>query len=204
MTKSAGHRLNLGFWSIYTTFLLFMNTNPMPICFAFHQQYNIHTNPYLISRYHKLDASKDLKVSPSFSLHTKQSQTYKRPCYLPQKRHLQKQGLFSLNRLIQDIENYESSSNDPRVVFVGGKGGVGKTTISSSIAVTLASSMNNLGDQKILIVSTDPAHSLGDALDCDLRSMSGKVMVGLVCLLEFVLFFIQSDSKCIFLFLLES
>lgn len=52
---------------------------------------------------------------------------------------------------------------NPQFVFVGGKGGVGKTTTSSAIA--LACSDNGL---RTLVVSTDPAHSLGDALDVDL------------------------------------
>jgi arsenite-transporting ATPase len=74
--------------------------------------------------------------------------------------------LFSLNDLIEDI-----SSNDSRIVFVGGKGGVGKTSISSALAVELASSITH--DRRVLVVSTDPAHSLGDALDVDLRSAEG-------------------------------
>ncbi len=44
-----------------------------------------------------------------------------------------------------------------RIVFVGGKGGVGKTTIAAALAAAAAGRGRNC-----LVVSTDPAHSLGD------------------------------------------
>ncbi len=57
-----------------------------------------------------------------------------------------------------------------KVIFVGGKGGVGKTTSSSALAVHFA----NL-KRKTLIISTDPAHSLGDALAVNLSHQSTKI-----------------------------
>lgn len=44
-----------------------------------------------------------------------------------------------------------------KVLLVGGKGGVGKTTVSAALAVYAAS----IGS-RVLLVSTDPAHSLSD------------------------------------------
>ncbi|MGP5201852.1 ArsA family ATPase [Psychrobacter aquimaris] len=51
------------------------------------------------------------------------------------------------------------------IIFIGGKGGVGKTTT----AAALASYYANQG-KKTLIVSTDPAHSLGDVLNTQLNN----------------------------------
>ncbi len=59
------------------------------------------------------------------------------------------------------------------VVFFGGKGGVGKTTCAAALAVAAARS-----GRRVLVVSTDPAHSLADALDVRLSSTVRKVPVG--------------------------
>ncbi|MGQ0574648.1 MAG: ArsA family ATPase [Pseudonocardia sp.] len=61
-----------------------------------------------------------------------------------------------------------------RVVLFTGKGGVGKTTLAAATAVLLARS-----GRKVLVVSTDPAHSLGDALAADLGGEPVELEPGL-------------------------
>jgi arsenite-transporting ATPase len=63
---------------------------------------------------------------------------------------------------------------DRRVVFVGGKGGVGKTTVSAALALHLADS-----GRKCLVVSTDPAHSLGDVFDMKIGPSPRQLAPGL-------------------------
>jgi arsenite-transporting ATPase len=45
------------------------------------------------------------------------------------------------------------------LLFFGGKGGVGKTTVAAAVAVQLARADRR---RRVLLLSTDPAHSLGD------------------------------------------
>src|SRR3954469_11741707 len=47
-----------------------------------------------------------------------------------------------------------------RLVFFGGKGGVGKATAAAAAAVAIAR-----GGRRVLLLSTDPAHSVADVLD---------------------------------------
>jgi arsenite/tail-anchored protein-transporting ATPase len=56
-----------------------------------------------------------------------------------------------------------AADSPPRIILFTGKGGVGKTTAAAATALRCA----ELG-KKTLVISTDPAHSLGDALDREL------------------------------------
>ncbi len=61
-----------------------------------------------------------------------------------------------------------------RIVLVTGKGGVGKTTVAACTALRAADS-----GHRTLITSTDPAHSLADALAVSLGSDPGEVVTNL-------------------------
>ncbi|KZX12778.1 ArsA family ATPase [Methanobrevibacter curvatus] len=59
---------------------------------------------------------------------------------------------------IKDLFKFKDGKTS--FIFVGGKGGVGKTSVSAATAIYLAKQ-----GKKTLIVSTDPAHSLSDSLE---------------------------------------
>jgi arsenite-transporting ATPase len=67
---------------------------------------------------------------------------------------------------------------DQQVVFFGGKGGVGKTTCSAAFA--LAASRRGL---RVLLVSTDPAHSTADIFERPIGPQERELVPGL-CALE--------------------
>lgn len=61
-----------------------------------------------------------------------------------------------------------------RVILITGKGGVGKTTVAAATAITAADR-----GHRTLVMSTDPAHSLGDAFDMPLGDSPSVVVDGL-------------------------
>jgi arsenite-transporting ATPase len=71
-------------------------------------------------------------------------------------------------------------SSSLRLLFVGGKGGVGKTTAAAAMAIDAAS--RNHG-RRVLLLSTDPAHSLGDVLGIQLGD-TPRAVPGLAGMLE--------------------
>jgi len=60
----------------------------------------------------------------------------------------------------------------PELSLFVGKGGVGKTTVSAAYAVNEA--IRNPADQ-VLLISTDPAHSLADVLGIKLSRVPRRV-----------------------------
>jgi arsenite-transporting ATPase len=64
-----------------------------------------------------------------------------------------------------------------RLLFFGGKGGVGKTTCSAAVALALARRRKGT---RILLLSTDPAHSLADVLKIPLGNDERSLQANLV------------------------
>jgi arsenite/tail-anchored protein-transporting ATPase len=62
-----------------------------------------------------------------------------------------------------------------KLLFFGGKGGVGKTTVAAATAVRLARARP---DERVLLLSADPAHSLGDALAAPVGDAPRRIVRG--------------------------
>ena len=73
---------------------------------------------------------------------------------------LPKVTLFKEVNYLAFKDYFKFNKDKTTFIFVGGKGGVGKTSVSSATALWLAEQ-----GKKTLIVSTDPAHSLSDSLE---------------------------------------
>ncbi len=64
-----------------------------------------------------------------------------------------------------------------KIIFVGGKGGVGKSTSSAAIALRTAQS-----GQKTLLISTDPAHNIGHIFEQKIGGETTKIAHNLYAL----------------------
>ncbi|MCX5805134.1 MAG: ArsA family ATPase [Proteobacteria bacterium] len=62
-------------------------------------------------------------------------------------------------------------SQNTKLIMVGGKGGVGKTTCASAIAVKIA-----LEGKKVLVISSDPAPSLSDIFETSIGSKETRII----------------------------
>lgn len=67
-------------------------------------------------------------------------------------------------------------SKEFSLMIFAGKGGVGKTTLACATAVHMA---REFPENRILLFSTDPAHSLSDCLDMDIASQPTGIIKGL-------------------------
>lgn len=82
-----------------------------------------------------------------------------------------------LGRLFRRPSHNPETGAGARLTFFGGKGGVGKTTCASAYSLALAGA-----GQRVLLISTDPAHSLGDLWQQPLAASPTQVADGVEAL----------------------
>jgi arsenite-transporting ATPase len=78
----------------------------------------------------------------------------------------------SLSRSPRAAADSIAAFRGARLLFFGGKGGVGKTTVSAAVAIRLAAANPRV---PVLLLSTDPAHSLADVLDAPAGDTASRV-----------------------------
>lgn len=69
--------------------------------------------------------------------------------------------------LKEAVKAFAPTGNSTKFLWFSGKGGTGKTSISAATALQLSDR-----GHRVLLISTDPAHSLSDSLDMDLDGMT--------------------------------
>ena len=79
-----------------------------------------------------------------------------------------------------------------RVIIYTGKGGVGKTTMAAASALKISES-----GRRTLIMSTDQAHSLGDAFDCKVGKEPTRITDNLDALEIDTVFEVETLKDCL-------